>query len=92
MIFSSIVFIFAFLPIVWVAFHIIKNLKFNNSYIYAKAFLVLSSLFFYAFWKVEYLFILLASIGINYLIARIIVSLNEAKVLSMKFGGGGGKS
>lgn len=51
MIFSSFAFIFAFLPIVWVVFYLLKNAKFAKHYTYAKIFLILSSLFFTAFGK-----------------------------------------
>ncbi|MCX2717946.1 hypothetical protein OQH61_09395 [Helicobacter sp. MIT 21-1697] len=39
----------------------------------AKAFLVLASLFFYAYWKMIYLPLLLASMLINYALARCIL-------------------
>ena len=66
MIFSSYIFIFAFLPIVWIGYHTLRHF---GAYDSSKVFLVLASLFFYAFWKIEYLPILLGSIIINFLIA-----------------------
>ena len=78
MLFSSYIFIFMFLPIVWLGFHILKSLSFKHSYTLAKLFLVLSSLYFYAYFKLEYLPILLGSIVINYLFALAILSRTYA--------------
>jgi len=47
---------------------------------YAILFLVLSSLFFYAWWKVDYLIILIASILFNYFLANYI-RINKSKSL-----------
>nr|WP_156471833.1 hypothetical protein [Helicobacter himalayensis] len=66
MIFSSYVFIFVFLPFVWIGYY---ALRYFSAYNASKIFLVFASLFFYAFWKVEYLPILLGSIVINFLIS-----------------------
>lgn len=66
MVFSSYVFIFAFLPVVFLGFYVLRVFGQNTL---AKAFLLLSSLFFYAFWEVQYLAILLCSIIVNYGIA-----------------------
>lgn len=76
MLFSSYIFIFVFLPIVWFGFHAIKALSFSHSYALAKIFLVLSSLFFYAYWKLSYLPILLSSIALNYCFATWILACN----------------
>lgn len=133
MLFNSYLFIFCFLPIVWVVFHILKALsireyileskemkakrleskrvkaKYLDSKLLksnllhfkgltsiqymnlAKGFLVLASLFFYAYWKLIYLPILLGSIFINYLLAQgILKSLYSIKQISIDFNGGGG--
>ena len=115
MLFSSFIFIFAFLPFVWIVFHLLKSESFArfynrfcarfynrlcdkfynrlynrfyaryshtynkssnktiNSYKLAKIFLILASLFFYAFWKVAYLPIILGSIIVNYFLAILIL-------------------
>ena len=115
MLFSSFAFIFMFLPIVWIVFHLLKSESFArfynrfcarfynrlcdkfynrlynrfyaryshtynkssnktiNSYKLAKIFLILASLFFYAFWKVAYLPIILGSIIVNYFLAILIL-------------------
>ncbi len=67
MLFNTPLFIFAFLPIVFSIYFIlqayVKNLNLP------KAWLVLSSLFFYGFWSVKYLPLLCSSIIFNYFIA-----------------------
>lgn len=70
MIFSSFTFIFIFLPCALLGFYILKALKF---YQFAKIFLVGASLVFYAYWKLDYLFILLFSVLINFFIANMIL-------------------
>ena len=84
MLFSSLTFIFIFLPIVWIIFHLLKNATFKSHYKSAKIFLIISSLFFYAFWKVAYLPILLSSIIVNYTLARMILQNSKSQI-----GGGG---
>ena len=80
MVFSSYVFIFAFLPAVLLGFYALRFLGQNTL---AKVFLLLGSLFFYAFWEVKYLAILLFSIIVNYGIATYILKQYEIS------GGGG---
>ncbi|EAJ9148448.1 MBOAT family protein [Campylobacter coli] len=70
MVFSSYEFIFIFLPVILIIFYILKACNYLSL---AKFFLVCSSLFFYAFWKVEYLFILFSSILINFFLANAIL-------------------
>ncbi|HEB9337233.1 TPA: MBOAT family protein [Campylobacter coli] len=70
MVFSSYEFIFIFLPITLIIFYILKACNYLSL---AKFFLVCSSLFFYAFWKFEYLFILLSSMLVNFLLANAIL-------------------
>ncbi|STP08758.1 alginate O- acetylation protein [Helicobacter cinaedi] len=58
----------------------------------AKGFLVVASLFFYAYWKLIYLPILLGSILVNYFLAKgILRSLYARKQISVDFNGGGDK-
>ncbi|HEG0496236.1 TPA: MBOAT family protein [Campylobacter jejuni] len=70
MLFSSFIFIFAFLPLTLVGFYILKALKLYTS---AKIFLILASLYFYAYFKIEYIFILALSTFINFIIANLIL-------------------
>lgn len=87
MIFSSLTFIFAFLPVVWVVFHLLKNAKFKKHYTFAKVFLIVASLFFYAYWKLSYLPILLSSIIVNYCLAQCVLRTSN-KVFNVRQGGG----
>lgn len=66
MVFSSYVFIFAFLPTVLLGYYLLSRLK-NG--ILQRFFLILSSLFFYGYYNVKYLILILASIAVNYLVA-----------------------
>ena len=81
MIFSSYVFIFAFLPAVLLGFYVLRIFGQNTL---AKVFLLLGSLFFYAFWEVKYLAILLFSIIVNSGIEPYML-----KQYARIFGGGG---
>jgi alginate O-acetyltransferase complex protein AlgI len=64
MLFTSTVFLFLFLPAVLLLHYVLPE-RFRN------AFLLLASLFFYAWGEVFYAVIILVSIGINYTMARI---------------------
>lgn len=107
MVFSSLLFIFAFLPVVWAVFHLLKSEQFAKicdkfcakfhifikPYTLAKLFLIAASLFFYAFWKLAYLPILLASILVNFYLAKRILSVNfssNALQNALAQNGGGG--
>ncbi|RCW77399.1 MBOAT family O-acyltransferase [Saliterribacillus persicus] len=69
MLFNSVPFIFLFLPIVFIGyFVIIKSAPSKKASI---IWLVISSLFFYAFWNPMYIFLILSSIFVNYNIAKI---------------------
>lgn len=78
MLFSSYIFIFIFLPIVWLGFHALAALSFKHAYTLAKVFLIFSSLFFYAYWNLAYLPILLSSILITYFFATRILSTQNS--------------
>lgn len=65
MLFHSQEFLFYFLPLVLVIFYLFKATRLDAISLY---FLITASLFFYAYWKVEYLLLLLSSILINYLL------------------------
>lgn len=103
MLFSSHIFIFCFLPFVWIIFYALKALSIKRNSLLSvnitKVFLVCASLFFYAYWKLTYLPILLGSIVCNYLIARAILgkffifrqqqeSINLQKGIKLNMGGG----
>lgn len=69
MLFNSFEFLFVFLPIVFVVYFFILRGKLKKL---ANLWLAVSSLYFYAFYKVEYLPIILSSILFNYLMGYLI--------------------
>ncbi len=72
MVFSNAIFLFAFLPIVILGYYVLRG-KLRNYW------LLVVSLFFYAWNKPQFLIILLASICINYIGALIIDKCNQEK-------------
>lgn len=66
MVFSSITFMFFFLPAVVLLYYIVPSLKARN------ALLLLASLLFYTWGEPHYVVIMLFSIAINYLFGRLI--------------------
>jgi len=71
MLFNSYIFIFLFLPITLLGFHLIGMRGYHRA---ALAWLVLASLFFYGWWNPVYLTLILGSMLLNYIIG---VSLNQ---------------
>jgi D-alanyl-lipoteichoic acid acyltransferase DltB (MBOAT superfamily) len=63
MLFNSYQFIFIFLPVVLLAYYLLNHLEQARL---SRAWLVLTSLFFYAFWNPAYLPLLLLSLFVNY--------------------------
>ena len=74
MLFNSFLFIFCFLPIVLVGFFGLARI----SHKLAAGWLTVASLVFYGWWNADYLALLLASIGFNYVLGRHIARLHEA--------------
>lgn len=83
MLFNSFVFIFVFLPIVWASYHFLISCQKIQL---AKIVLVVSSLFFYAWWELSYLPLLLLSIGVNYFAARRIQTQPQQASVYLWFG------
>ena len=77
MLFNSYAFIFAFLPITFLIYFYLNLKKLTET---SKGFLVLSSLFFYAWWNITYLPIILISMVFNYIIGNYL-NKNADKVL-----------
>ena len=69
MLFNSHIFIFVFLPIVLVGYYLL--LKATRPSL-GKLWLVCGSLLFYGWWEPKYLFLILGSIGINYLVGYLL--------------------
>ena len=76
MVFSSYVFICAFLPIVLIGYYLLS--KIGNS-LWQKLFLVLASLFFYGYYNISYLLLILSSIAVNYVIAILMRNTPEPR-------------
>jgi len=70
--FNSYQFTFAFLPIFLIVFGTLSSRGYGRA---MAAWLILSSLFFYAWWNWHYLFLFGFSIGFNYLWSRLIVPI-----------------
>ena len=74
MLFNSIEFLFIFLPIVFCINFILIKLKLIK---YTNLWLLIASLYFYAYYKIEYLHIIVSSILFNYFIGLLIQKNNE---------------
>ena len=83
MLFNSYIFIFIFLPITFFIYFYLNAKRLTEA---SKAFLVLSSLFFYAWWNVAYLPLILVSMLFNYTLGRELVqhSIRKRKYASKK--------
>lgn len=69
MLFSSYIFVFAFLPLTLAGYFLLSKVK---SPVPQRVFLIIASLVFYAWFEWKYIFLIAASILVNYLIAIII--------------------
>ena len=77
MLFNSIEFLLCFLPIVFTIYFLLNKTKFKK---YSNLWLLLSSLYFYAYFKVEYLPLILLSIVVNYFFGLLIQRTNHKKL------------
>ncbi|WRE16963.1 peptidoglycan O-acetyltransferase [Helicobacter pylori] len=84
LLFNTPLFIFAFLPVVFLGYFILQAYAKNP--LFPKLWLVLASLFFYAFWNVKYLPLLVGSIIFNYFVALKITQQNAYKKLWLILG------
>ncbi|MCR5337116.1 MAG: MBOAT family protein [Lachnospiraceae bacterium] len=73
MVFSSVYFIFLFFPIVLLLYRVVPE-KAKN------VFLLLVSLVFYAYGEPKFVFVLMGSVVINYLLARLIYNAKRKKI------------
>src|SRR5271165_6566057 len=71
MVFSSLIFLFLFLPIVLAGYMLFRNTMGRN------AFLLFASLFFYAWGELSFLWVMLVSIVFNYCFAILIDDLRQ---------------
>lgn len=75
MLFNSFIFIFVFLPLTLIVYSFLS--KSNAKY--GLAWLIFASLFFYSWWKLEYLPIIVGSILFNYQIGKTICKASAKK-------------
>ena len=78
MLFNSYIFVLAFLPIVLIGYF---GLNHFHKYSAAKVFLILASLFFYGYFNWWYLLIIVSSVGLNYLLSRVMLREKTGKAL-----------
>ena len=71
MLFNSYIFIFAFLPITLIGYFALNHFKQNRA---SKIWLTICSLFFYAYFNIAYLWIIVTSILVNYLLSLVFKS------------------
>ena len=78
MLFNSYIFVLAFLPIVLIGYF---GLNHFHKYSAAKVLLILASLFFYGYFNWWYLLIIVSSVGLNYLLSRVMLREKTGKAL-----------
>lgn len=77
MLFNSYIFLFAFLPVALVGFHLLSRLGRRT----AASWLILISVIFYGWWNPPFVVLLLASVGLNYLASEMIASTERRPTL-----------
>ncbi|MGN1145340.1 MAG: MBOAT family protein, partial [Acetatifactor sp.] len=69
MLFNSLIFIAVFLPLALAGWYLLQRLE-NPAY--AKLFLIGMSLWFYGYYNISYLWILLVSLALNYVVSALL--------------------
>ncbi len=77
MLFNSIEFLFIFLPITFIVYFYLNKMKLIKP---ASAWLVIASLIFYSYWKIDYLPLILISMVFNYSIGSVLSSNDNLKI------------
>ena len=77
MLFNSYIFVLFFLPLALILYY---GLNRFGRYTMAKVSLVCMSLWFYAYFHVSYLFLLLASVLLNYALSKLLLRINQKKL------------
>lgn len=78
MLFNSLDYILFFLPVTGIIYYYLNK---GRRLIWGKIFLILFSLIFYAWWKVEYLLLLVGSVGFNFYIGKLLINRPNRKIL-----------
>jgi len=81
LLFNSYEFIFVFLPLTFFIYFYLNKKRLTEA---SKAFLVLSSLFFYSWWNIAYLPLILISILFNFIIGKILSKNDTEKKKGLK--------
>ena len=79
MVFSSLEFIYLFLPPVLAMFFILRHMQWEKGIIW---WLIAASLAFYAWWSPLHLILLMGSVGINYGLHRLILKTRSKRILA----------
>ena len=85
MLFNSYVFLFAFLPLVWVLFRALSGFKLARA---AMGLLTVGSLFFYAYWNPPFVALLAGSVVFNFLWGRWLIRDESRPRWKLAIGGG----
>jgi len=78
MVFSSLEFIYLFLPPVLVGFYVLRALRLENAIIW---WLIVASFIFYAWWSPPHLLLLCGSILVNYMVHRLLLKRRSRALL-----------
>lgn len=81
MLFNSIEFIFFFLPVAFLGYFLLNYLQ---KYKWAEVFLLIMSLYFYGYNKITYLWVIISSILLNYVLHRVLLGECWAKETGRK--------
>ncbi|WP_421903768.1 MBOAT family O-acyltransferase [Maridesulfovibrio sp.] len=84
MLFNSHIFILFFLPLVFTVYFLLRKFRQHEA---GKLFLVLASFTFYAWWKIEYLYLLGGTILFNFLIAEALYRKRHKLLLTFAVAG-----
>ena len=84
MVFASYEFVFVFLPIVIVVYYLLS--RFTRLFVMQHIFLVFASLYFYAYFNFSYIKIIIGSILINYICARVLAHEKKEQPLGGNLG------
>ena len=76
MLFNSYYFLFCFFPLVFIGYYLLMKLKFFET---GKILMVASSIYFYGFFKPDYVPIFIISILVNYFLCRMIQTINPTR-------------
>ena len=77
MLFNSYIFILLFLPVCVLGYYALNHWKWRDGYIAGQIFLLTMSFWFYAYFNINYLFVILGSIVMNYAICVFLWKVNQ---------------